>query len=326
MKKFTVLSILLALAVSAFAIDVYMIGAAIPGAAWEVDNAVKMTGNAAGTEFTYTGAFNSGEFKFTCEQGAWFPRIVAAEAGNVVEVGKTYEVLYGETDNDETHPDAPADFKFYILAGNYTLTLNLDETTHNGTMTVTGTPDPISMPDGEVYIIGSFINWTAPGDEMTDEGDGIWSYEGVFNADDNFKFRWAADWWPAIVAANNADTPIRPNEAVNVIFLPSTYDAHDKKIFFEDGGTHTVYLDTKKMIVYIDNLPTSAAETAETAVAAYSSEGSIIIDEQSEEFSYAIYSLGGLVKSGSATSINVPVAAGVYVVVVNGVSTKLLVK
>ncbi len=326
MKKFTVLASMLAMAVSSFAIDVYMIGAAIPGAGWSADDAVKMDANASGTQFTYTGEFATGEFKFTCEQGSWFPRIVAAESGNVVKPGEVYDVLYGETDNDTAHPDAPADYKFYMFAGSYTMTLDLDATTHNGTLTITGTPDPVSMPTGEVYIIGSFAEWAAPGEEMQDEGNGIWSYEGVFMADDNFKFRWAADWWPAIVAANNADTPIRANEAVDVIYLPSTFDAHDNKIFFEDAGTHTVYLDTKKMIVYIDNLPTSAEETTVSEILPYSSNGVITIDQQAEEFDYAIYSLGSIVKSGKADSISMPVAPGIYVVVVNGVATKLMVK
>lgn len=323
MKKFTVLAFMLAMAVSSFAIDVYMIGAAIPGAGWDATAAVKMTSNTAGTQFTYTGDFLSGEFKFTCEQGEWFPRIVAAENGNVVKPGVAYDVLYGANDTD---PDAPADFKFYMFAGNYTMTLDLDAETHNGTMTITGTQDPVVMPSGEVYIIGKFNNWLDPGDEMTDEGDGIWSYEGSFMADDDFKFRWATDWWPAIVAADNTNVPLRANEAVDVIYLPSTYQAHDNKIFFEDGGDHTVYLDTKKMIVYIDNLPTKTEEISESEILPYSADGAIKIAQQAEDFEYAIYSLGGLVKSGKADSISVPVAAGIYVVVVNGTATKLMVK
>lgn len=250
MRKFTFLVLGLVAALSASAIDnVYLIGAATP-AGWDPASAVEMT--AEGNDvFTYTGDFTSGEFKFTCAQGEWFPRIVAAEAGVIAEAGKSYDVLYGENDTD---PDAPADYKFYIAKGNYTLTLTM--TGETGTLAIEGTAEP-EYPEGTPMICGSFNGWGAP-EEMTDEGGNIFSYEGAFVADDNFKFRWEADWWPAIVAEDPlGDVPMREGEAAKAIFIPTTFDARDHKFFFEDEGEHKIFLDMNKMIVYIDQEPTA---------------------------------------------------------------------
>ncbi len=257
MRKFTFLVLGLVAALSASAIEnVYLIGDATP-AGWSADAAVPM--EAQGNDvFTYTGDFTSGEFKFTCVQGEYFPRIVAAKSGVIVEPGNTYEVLYGETDIDEEHPDAPEDHKFYIAKGNYTLTLTMNGT--EGTLAIEGTADP-ERPEGAPFIIGSFTGWTEPGDEMTDEGDGIYSYFGTFKAADDFKFRWSLGWWPAIVAADK--TAVSVGEATKAVYIPTSFEAHDYKFIFEEAGEHIIYLDTNKMIVYIDEEPTADNAPAE---------------------------------------------------------------
>ncbi|MCQ2337069.1 MAG: SusF/SusE family outer membrane protein [Paludibacteraceae bacterium] len=255
MRKFTFLVLGLVAALSASAIEnVYLIGQATP-AGWSAGDAVPMTAE-GNNVFTYTGTFTNGEFKFTCVQGEWFPRIVAVKAGIIVEPGKTYDVLYGENDKD---PDAPEDFKFYIYAGTYSLTLTMSSEDNTGTLAITGTPDPIVLPANAPEICGSMEP-----EEMVDEGDGIYSYEGFFLKNDDFKFRYSVEWWPGIVAADEtSNVPMRPREAVKAIYLPTIYEARDHKFFFEEEGSHKIFLDTNKMIVYIDEEPTADNAPAE---------------------------------------------------------------
>ncbi len=255
MRKFTFLVLGLVAALSASAIEnVYLIGEATP-AGWSAGDAVPMEAQ-GNNVFTYTGTFSNGEFKFTCVQGEWFPRIVAAKPGVIAEPGNTYDVLYGETDDKKVDPDAPEDFKFYIYAGTYSLTLTMSSEDNTGTLKIDGTPDPIVLPAETPWICGSM----AP-EEMTDEGDGIYSYEGVFLADNDFKFRWATDWWPGIVAADElSNVPMRPGVAAKALYIPTTFEARDHKFYFEEDGEHKIFLDTKKMIVYIDEEPSAADE------------------------------------------------------------------
>ena len=97
---------------------IYLVGDATPNG-WDIGNATAMTATSDPYKFTWTGALNSGELKFTCDKqddwnGAWF---IASEADKA-PTGQEEQMMYNS-------PGAGVDYKWRISeAGTYQIELD----------------------------------------------------------------------------------------------------------------------------------------------------------------------------------------------------------
>jgi len=101
---------------------IYLVGDAT-SIGWDIANSLPMNATADPYVFTWTGALQAGELKFTCDKqtdwnGGWF---LASEADKV-PTGQPEKVLF-------SYPGAGADNKWKVAAGTYSITLDqLNET------------------------------------------------------------------------------------------------------------------------------------------------------------------------------------------------------
>ena len=106
---------------------IYLVGDASPNG-WDIGNATPMAATPDPYKFTWTGALNSGELKFTCDKqddwnGAWF---IASEADKA-PTGQEEQMVFN-------YPGAGVDYKWRIAEGG-TYQIELDQLKETITIT-----------------------------------------------------------------------------------------------------------------------------------------------------------------------------------------------
>lgn len=246
----TLFALCMAITLSA---NVYLVGDAC-SAGWNADNAVPMTLHDG--KYLWSGELNSGELKFITQLGEWSPCYNATENAQFFICNAPMDIVLNS--------DGSNDFKFFVFAGTYSLELDIAAST----LTVSGTVNPVSYDKTSLMIVGDATpNGWIPTD-MEPIGDNKFKYEGPLSADGGFKFRWASDWWPALVApAPNtllvAGTPSR------IDYMPSA--ARDFTFKVPSNKSYLLTVDLDLLTISIaDNVTNSlnnqAAEQSSISV------------------------------------------------------------
>lgn len=313
--------------------NLFLIGPST-SAGWNANEAILMTKDE--NVYTYTGTFASDELKFLCRQGSWAPCYVATSKDQQVETGHSYNLAYRGTVDSGT-----PDYKFIMPSGNFTLTIVLNEENHTGTLTVSGSsgptpgpsPDPTPGPNPDIkmtglQIVGDFSNPVWVPVDMEEIGNGIFSFTGNFENGKVFKFRWSEDWWPGLCAGSGGDKALSDNVELPMTFYKNQpSDSEDTKWFFSESGEKTVFVDLNKLTVST-TLHTSV-DTQKSEYRIYSKENVVYIEGAKLGSEYAIMNTIQMLDKGvidSDTKSFVVPYKGVYIISVNGVATKLLVR
>ena len=174
MKKTLLLAAALFATSSAFALDMYVIGADVNGKAWELlEPSGKMTETASGV-YEWNGQTLGDSFKIN--DGTWNAtyNIGAGDDGNI-KLGTAYHYYMGDGSGD-------IHFDGFNYLTNPKIVLNMNDNTIvlTGTVGEAPTPDP---GDLTFYIIGSNVNgqsWAlAQADAaFTEIGNGVYQWEG----------------------------------------------------------------------------------------------------------------------------------------------------
>ncbi len=294
--------------------SLYLIGPAT-SVGWNGDQAIQMEINE--NNYTYTGSFKNGELKFLTKRGSWDKCYVATSENQQVELNKTYNLAYR---NGESAPD----YKFLMPAGNYTITVTLDEAKHTGTMKVTNGGG--KEEDEDLYIVGLFSDWKHV--KMTSLGDKKYTYTGNFNANDDFKFCKTEDWWPGLVADASGNIEMKDGQTYKMKYYETEpAGTADNKWYFSTSGQKTVYVDLNKLEVGT-SLPTSDSKP-ESEFVISGSKNKICISNLPNKQAYVLMNAikvinEGVLEAGDST-IDVPMS-GLYMITIGGKSYKLIVK
>ena len=175
MKKSLLLgAALLVSASSAFALDMYMVGADVNGSSWALAQAdAKMTETTAGV-YEWTGKTLGNEFKIN--DGTWEPtyNIGMGDDGSI-KLDTPYHYFMGDGSGNIT-------FDGFQLVNNPKVVLDMNA----GTILLSGEigeVEPADPTDVTFYIIGSNVNgqsWALAQEDakFTDEGNGIYRWKG----------------------------------------------------------------------------------------------------------------------------------------------------
>lgn len=303
----------------------YLIGPAT-SVGWNADQAIQMESNE--NIHTYKGTFKADELKFLTKPGSWDKCYVATSKNQQVELNKTYNLAYR---NGESAPD----YKFIMLAGEYTITVTLDESKHTGTMVVTNgdtpTPPPGPTPGPDVpmtglQIVGLFSDWTPI--SMTDLGNGIFTYTGNFDANEDFKFRWESGWWPGLVADGSGNVEMKDGQTYKMKYYETEpAGTADVKWYFSTSGQKTIYVDLNKLEVGT-SLPTSNNKP-ESELIVSGSKNKIFISNLPNKQAYVLMNAIKVIGKGTLdagnTTLEVP-SYGLYMITIGDNSYKLIIK
>ena len=221
--------------------------------------------------------------------------------------------------NKEETKFIKSEYSFKVQNGTYDVTLDLD----NMTITLTNQKEVVVTYPDELYMVGTFTNW---GFENYATLKPVEGKEGVYEGTATFS---AAESWFAIsgAIANDWDTfnskrfgPANDGDEVTLdvpaLLISSTaawkIKGSDKPYSF------TVDIPAQTLLVSLS----SGVEGAEVPVATVVA-GNGRISVMGEVENVAIYTLGGVLVS---TQKEAQVASGAYIVVADGVATKVLVK
>ncbi len=309
--------------------SLYLIGPST-SAGWNNDQAIMMDNNE--DTYTYKGTFKNDELKFLTKLGSWDPCYVATSANQKVTVGTTYNLAYRNGDS------GAADNKFIMPAGEYTITITLDAANHKGTMVVTSgdtpidpdepdDPDKPDYPTTGLQIVGLFSEWKPIA--MTDLGGGIYTYTGNFDANEDFKFRWADGWWPGLVADASGNVEMKDGQTYKMKYYETEpAGTADNKWYFSTSGQKTIYVDLNKQETGT-SIPTSTDNEVKDELSVYASNNRIYISNLQKKQSYVLMNAIKVISQGTLdagdSSIGVP-SFGLYMLTIGDESYKLIVK
>lgn len=216
--------------------NLYLVGEASPSG-WDLAAAPEF---AKGEEssFTWTGHLGTGQFKMTVSRSNWDALVSAVQDNYGVEYNAPMAVAYNPESGNQ-------DWKWYNnVEGEYTLTVDLKA----ATLTVSPV---ISDEITALYIVGSAspAGWdrgAAP--ELTDAGNGVFTWEGELKAGD-FKFVTSRLSWNSLCAVQ-PDTPVTLGAPMTADFNAEGGDKDYKWVIAEDGEyTLSVNVGAKTLLV-----------------------------------------------------------------------------
>lgn len=232
-----------------------------------------------------------------------------------------YGAEYGDQliTNKEATKFIKSDYSFKVQNGTYDVTVDLD----NMTVTVVNQKEVVVTYPEELYMVGTFNDWTFENYATLKPVEGK---EGVYEGTATFT---AAESWFAISGAIAADWgtfnskrfgPATDGDEVTLdvpaLLIPT--NAAYKIKGSDKPYSFTVDIPAQTLLVSLS----SGVEGADVPVATVVA-GNGRISIMGEVENVAIYTLGGVLVS---TQKEAQVASGAYIVVADGVATKVLVK
>lgn len=292
---------------------------------WDPAQGIAMSYDEASKTFSYTGDLPDGQVKFLTSNVDWNPCYVAEGALTLISTDSEYALVERTSENEGTVPD----YKFYFYSGNYTVTADFSGL--KPVLKVSGTTNPFNIDYTSLCITGNFNNWTPQ--PMNQVAENVFEYTGEFPLGDvnTFKFRWAKDWWPALVATAGAKTPCTVGGDNALVYMPQEQTDYDWQFFFEGDGQetkkYTIRVDLAAMTMTATEASTAVNETGQAALQVSTNGNNIILSNVSGEYMVCnllgeyVY---GVAEDGETVSVNVS-SKGIYVVNANGAARKVMV-
>ncbi|MGM9829014.1 MAG: hypothetical protein ACI30C_03140 [Muribaculaceae bacterium] len=291
----------------------------------------------------YTWAANVGQQLTLGEDGLYHGEVTFAQSADAAETEYSYfglATVLGADENDweglavnrygAEYGDQPitnkeatkfikSDYSFKVQNGTYDVTVDLN----NMTVTVVNHKEVVVTYPEELYMIGTFNGWTFDNYatlKPVEGKEGVYEGTATFTAEENWfgiSGAIAADW---DTFNNKRFGPASDGDEVTLdapaLLISSTaaykIKGSDKPYSF------TVDIPAQTLLVSLS----SGVEGAEVPVATVVA-GNGRISVMGEVENVAIYTLGGVLVS---TQKEAQVASGAYIVVADGVATKVLVK
>lgn len=292
---------------------------------WDPAQGIAMSYDEASKTFSYTGDLPDGQVKFLTSNVDWNPCYVAEGALTLISTDSEYALVERTSENEGTVPD----YKFYFYSGNYTVTADFSGL--KPVLKVSGTINPFNIDYTSLCITGNFNNWTPQ--PMNKVAENVFEYTAEFPLGDanTFKFRWAKDWWPSLVATAGAKTPCTVGGDNALVYMPQEQTDYDWQFFFEGDGQetrkYTIRVDLAAMTMTATEAPTAVNETGQAALQVSTNGNNIILSNVSGEYMVCnllgeyVY---GVAEDGETVSVNVS-SKGIYVVNANGAARKVMV-
>lgn len=292
---------------------------------WEPAQGIAMSYDEASKTFSYTGDLPDGQVKFLTSNVDWNPCYVAEDALTLISTDSEYALVERTSENESTVPD----YKFYFYSGNYTVTADFSGL--KPVLKVSGTINPFNIDYTSLCITGNFNKWTPQ--PMNQVAENVFEYTGEFPLGEanTFKFRWAKDWWPALVATAGAKTPCTVGGDNALVYMPQEQTDYDWQFFFEGDGQetkkYTIRVDLAAMTMTATEASTAVNETGQASLQVSTNGNNIILSNVSGE--YMVCNLlgeyvSGVAEDGETVSVNVS-SKGIYVVNANGAARKVMV-